>query len=268
MSASERICLVGWGAISRRVAQLLRERSSPASICSVAVREVNAGHADLPEGARLVCRPEELPETGATLVVEAAGRDSILPWGSAALGAGIDFAVSSTSAFAEGDVLATLLEIATSRNARILLPPGALGGIDALSAASRRALASVEHRIYKPARAWRGTEAEALCNLDSLTAQVEFYAGSAADVARAFPRNANVAVITALAGIGMDSTRVTLVADPHSRFNVHEIRATGDFGRLEIRIENRPLPTNPKSSEMTALGLVRLIENRINPLVI
>jgi aspartate dehydrogenase len=37
---------------------------------------------------------------------------------------------------------------------------------------------------------------------------------------------------------------------------------------MEICLENRPLLSNPKSSEMTALNLVRMIENRVSPIVL
>jgi predicted dinucleotide-utilizing enzyme len=70
-----------------------------------------------------------------------------------------------------------------------------------------------------------------------------------------------------LAGIGLERTHVELVADPAAGGNGHQLSASGAFGKLDIAIENRPLAANPKSSEMTALGLVRLIENRVRPLV-
>ena len=70
-------------------------------------------------------------------------------------------------------------------------------------------------------------------------------------------------MISALAGIGLDRTQLALVADPAARHNSHRIEASGDFGRLAVEIENHPLPGNPKSSAMTALNLVRLIENRV-----
>jgi aspartate dehydrogenase len=69
-------------------------------------------------------------------------------------------------------------------------------------------------------------------------------------------------VVTSLAGIGLDRTRVELVADPFARTNGHRIMARGGFGKLEITLQNNPLPTNPKSSELTALSLVRLIEQQ------
>lgn len=268
MSAYEPICLVGWGAIGQRVADLLAARHSPVRIVAIAVRDPGRCREGVPEGVPLLSGPEEVAQTGARLVVEAAGRESVLPFGRAALSAGMDFAVSSTSAFTDGDVMAELVSMAKRNGRQILVPPGALGGVDALSAAARLGLSRVEHRIVKPAAAWRGTQAETLCDLDALAEPFAFFEGTAREAADRFPQNANVAVITALAGVGMERTTVRLVADPHARLNRHEIVAEGDFGLLDVRLHNRPLATNPKSSEMTALNLVRLIENRAGALVL
>ena len=268
MSEFEAICLVGWGAINQRVAAILAERSSPVTIVAVAVRDPEREREDLPAGARLITQPGDLAATGATLVIEAAGRDSVLPFGRAALAAGMDFAVSSTSAFIDDAALSELIALAKTEGRQLLMPPGALGGVDALAAASRLNLTDVEHRIIKPPKAWLGTPAETLCDLNGLQEPLAFFEGSAREAADRFPQNANVAVITSLAGIGIDRTRVTLVADPTARLNAHEIRAEGDFGLLEIRLQNRPLATNPKSSEMAALNIVRLIENRAAGLVL
>lgn len=266
MSGSETVCLIGWGAIGIRVAQLLEQRRAPVRIMAVAVRNPDRLRAPLPQGARLVTDPSDLPDAG--LVVEAAGRGSVMDWGRAVLSRGMDFAVSSASAFVAEGALDELRARAARTGAQVLVPPGALGGIDALAAASRLGLAGVEHRIVKPARAWAGTRAAEIIDLDSLTEPVAFFEGSAREAADAFPQNANVAVITALAGVGLDRTRIVLVADPMAALNSHEIRAEGDFGTLEIRLMNRPLATNPKSSEMTALNLVRMIENRAAALVL
>jgi len=268
MSKAEAICLVGWGAIGRRVASLLARRGSPARIVAVAVRDTGRERQGLPDGALLIRDPAELEATGASLVVEAAGRSSVLDWGLAALAAGMDFAVSSTSAFVDGTIVSALVAQAEESGRQILVPSGALGGIDALAAASRLGLERVEHRITKPAAAWLGTRAETLCDLARLLQPLAFFEGSAREAADAFPQNANVAVITSMAGIGLERTHITLVADPSAHLNVHEIRAQGDFGTLEIRLQNRPLAANPKSSEMTALNIVRLIENRTAPLVL
>ena len=83
-----------------------------------------------------------------------------------------------------------------------------------------------------------------------------------------YPKNANVAMTTALAGLGPDETRVVLIADPAATSNRHELRATGAFGRLDLRIDNEALADNPKSSAMAALGLARAIANRATTLTI
>lgn len=268
MPASENICLVGWGAIGQRVAALLSARGAPVRIAAIAVRDPDAPREGVPEGARLIKDPADLPQdAGITLVVEAAGRPAVGPWGRAALASGMDFAVSSTSGFVDQALLAELTGLARQAQRQILIPPGALGGIDALAAASRLPLGSVEHRIIKPAQAWKGTKAETLCDLDALTSAHAFFQGSAAQAADDFPQNANATIITSLAGVGMEKTRVTMIADPQARQNIHEIIASGDFGTLSLRLDNRPLASNPKSSEMTALNLVRLIENRVAPVV-
>ena len=265
------VVLVGWGAIAQRVGGLLAERGSPVRLIAVATRDADAALNGLPPGCRHITSPDELTGRAGErprLVVEAAGRDSVAPWGRAALSAGIDFAVSSTSAFVSGDLLEEFLQLARNSHAQLLVPPGALGGIDALAAASRLDLASVRHEIIKPPAAWRGTAAESACDLAALTEAHVFFQGSARQAAAAYPQNANVAVISALAGIGLDRTEVALVADPEAACNIHRIRASGAFGEMDLTLTNRPLATNPKSSEMTALSLVRLIENRAGTLVL
>ena len=258
-----RLVLVGWGAIGAEVVRHLADRNAPVEVIAVAVRDTTRS---LPYP--LITDPRELAALKPDLVVEAAGRAAVMPWGEAALTAGADYAPASTSAFAEDGNLDRLLALARAHNRQILIPPGALGGIDALSAAARMPLDSVTHEVTKPALAWKGTEAETLCDLASLSGAQCFFEGSAREAARRFPQNANVALITALAGLGTDATTLRLIADPVATANRHRVVAMGDFGRMEITLDNLPLAHNPKSSALTALSLVRLIENRANPLVI
>ncbi|MDR5653586.1 aspartate dehydrogenase [Ruixingdingia sedimenti] len=270
MSGSDlRVVLVGWGAIGQRVAALLAERRPPRVVLAgVAVRDAGVVRPGWPAGAARVAGPDGLAALAPGLVVECAGRAAVMDWGRAALAAGADFAPASTSAFTDGALLADLAARATAAGRQVLIAPGALGGIDALAAAARLGLAEVRHEIVKPPAAWAGTAAEKLCDLAALTAPLTFFDGTAAEAARDFPQNANVAMITALAGIGPARTRIALVADPGAAGNAHRLRATGDFGTMTIALENRPLATNPKSSELTALALVRLIENRAAAVVL
>jgi len=264
--APSRLVLVGWGAIGSTVGAMLAE--SATEIVGVAVRDPDAPRDGLPGGTTVICEATELAALAPTVVAEAAGRESVGPWGRAALRAGADFVVSSVSAFADTELLAELTDLAQASGAQLHVQPGALGGVDALAAARLMGIDRVEHRIIKPPHAWSGTPAETMCDLAAIDEVVEFYSASAAATASAFPKNANVAMTTALAGIGPDRTMVTLVADPTSTTNRHEISAHGEFGSLDVAMANKPLPANPKTSAMAALNLVRSIENRTATIVL
>ena len=260
-----RLALIGWGAIGHTVAPLLAD--APVDLVAVGVRSRGERN-DLPPGTALLTDPSELAATRPDVVAEAAGRDAVAPWGRAALTVGADFIVSSVSAFTDETLLDDLRSVAASGGTRLQIQTGALAGVDALASARPMGIDSVEHRIVKPPAAWRGTPAEAHCDLDALDTAVTFFRGSAREAARDFPKNANVAMTSALAGIGPDATRISLVADPAATTNRHELEAHGGFGHLATTIANQPLPTNPKTSALAALSLVRAIRNRADTIVI
>jgi aspartate dehydrogenase len=264
---SLRVALIGWGAINRRVAALLSSAPNAGDIAIAAIGVRSAARArDIPAGTVLINDPAQLAGLELDLVVEAAGREAVAVWGEAALRAAPAFVPASTSALTDAALLERLLAVAEACGSQLILPPGALAGIDAIAAASVLPLDEVLHSIVKPPAAWRGTPAEEMVGLDALDAPATFFTGSAREAAARFPQNANVAVISALAGIGLDRTRVELIADPGIATNSHRLSASGAFGRLNVAIENNPLADNPKSSEMAALSLVRAIRNRVAPL--
>ena len=59
-----------------------------------------------------------------------------------------------------------------------------------------------------------------------------------------------------------------ILADPTSDKNVHEIEAEGDFGKLFVRMENVPSPTNPKTSYLAALSAIALLRRITSTLVV
>jgi aspartate dehydrogenase len=268
MQKPARLVFIGWGAINSRVGTLLRQRETPVEIAAIATIDTPQARAELPHGAAFLASPDELAALKPDLVVEAAGRAAISQWAPAALAASPAMITASTSAFSDDGLLAWLTELAERNGSRIELPSGAIGGIDAIASAAVLGLDEVVHQIVKPPRAWKGTPAEQLVALDSLSERAIFFTGSARQAAATYPQNANATVVTSLAGIGLDKTRVELIADPASTMNGHRIVASGAFGRLDITLENKPLATNPKSSELTALSLVRLIEHRVKRIIV
>jgi aspartate dehydrogenase len=268
MSERLRLVFIGFGAINSRVADLLKTRGAAVDIVGVATKDDPAERARIPQGVPFLASPSDLAALKPGLVVEAAGRAAIEAWAPAALAASPAMIIASTSAFCDDDLLPRLADIAQKNGSRILIPSGAIGGIDALASAAVLGLDAVTHRIVKPPAAWKGTPAEKLLALASLHERTVFFEGTAREAASQYPQNANATVVTSLAGIGLDRTRVELIADPAARLNGHTITAEGAFGRMTITLDNNPLATNPKSSELTALSLVRLIENEVRPVTI
>ncbi len=260
-----RLAIIGWGAIARTAVVSL---SDSVQIVAIAKRNPDEGVSDLPASLRIITSPDDLAAAKPDVVAEAAGLASVGPWGHAALEAGADFIVSSVSAFADPELLESLRTTAERTGTRVIIQPGALAGVEALAAARLMGVDTVEHRIVKPPKAWAGTPAEESHDLDSMETEEVLFTSNASETALAFPKNANVAMTTALAGIGPEKTVVTLVADPSATTNRHELRAEGPFGSMDVTIANNPLPANPKTSALAALSLARCIENRVASIVI
>jgi aspartate dehydrogenase len=268
MKKTATVVFIGWGAINAHVGALLARRRTAIDIVAIATLDTPEARASIPKGVRFLDSPEKLLELAPDIVVEAAGRAAIDRWAEAALAASPTMIIASTSAFCDDALLPRLVAVAETHGSRILIPSGAIGAVDALASAAVLGLDEVTHQIVKPPVAWKGTPADKLLDLASLTERTVFFTGTAREAAGLYPQNANATVVTALAGVGLDKTRVELVADPAFRSNGHRIIARGGFGRMDITLENNPLPTNPKSSELTALSLVRLIEHQVNVVVI
>lgn len=260
-----RVVLLGAGTISRRVAELLEARASAAKIVGVISRSSLASP-DAFGGAVQIASASQLAALAPDIVIEAASREAVREWGTAALQSARHFVVSSSSAFVDDALLAGLRDTARQCRSQIVLSPGAIAGMDALSAAARLPMREVRHRIVKSPRSWGALAADRTDVAGD--AAVVLFAGSAREAANRYPLNANVTVVSAISGVGLDATTVELVMDPSVVENRHEIRAAGDFGTLTVTLENRPLQGNPKSSELAALALVRFVENRFADLVL
>lgn len=194
------------------------------------------------------------------VVVECAGHEGLRQHGPRIIAAGFDLVVASVGALADAPTEAALRE-AASGGGRLIVPAGALAGLDALSAARRAGLEEVRYVSRKAPRAWRGTKAESLVDLDGVREPTVFFEGPAREAALAFPQNANVVAAAALAGLGFDATRVALTADPTTSGNRHLLEARGAFGELSVSVLARTLPENPKTSMLAPLSLARAVLN-------
>jgi aspartate dehydrogenase len=262
--------LIGCGGIAQDVVAALH--ASAANGVRIVAALARSGRGD--EARARLCEIEivetldELMARGPELVAEVAGQAAVAEHGEHVLRGGLDLLVISVGALAEPALLGRLKSAAQDGDSRILLPAGAVGGIDAIAAMRVAGLTSVRYRSRKPPAAWRGSLAEHVVDLGSLTQRTVLYTGTAGEAALLYPQNANVAAAVALAGLGFDATEVELVADPDAAGNVHEIEAEGAAGRFAIQLQGKPSRSNPKTSALAAMSVARALLNERATIVI
>lgn len=266
---AQAIVLIGYGAIGMAVHRLLMAHGEGrVEVVAILARDRARVLAQAPQAAALLV--DGLPALLArrpSLVVECAGHQAVDEHAAATLRAGMDLLLVSVGALADAAREQSLMAAARAAGKRLLLPSGAIGGIDWLAAARTAGLASITYRSRKPPQAWAGSAAEQQLDLMSLTRATTFFCGPAREAALLYPRNANVAATVALATLGFERTQVELVADPQAEGNVHEIEAGGEGGSMVTRLVGRADPGNPRTSVMTAHSVVRCILNQTATMV-
>ena len=262
--------MIGWGAISQSIARTLEAlQRADVALVGILVRNKAAAVSTHAKHAHLfVDSLDALLALQPNLVCECAGHAAVDAYAEASLRAGIDTVLVSVGALSDAGRARRLSDAAEQGESQLLLASGAIGGLDWLSAARTAGLSQVIYRGRKPPLAWAGTVAENLLDLASMTTAQVFFTGSAREAAAQFPKNANVAATVALASVGMDATRVELIADPAVTDNVHEVQAVSAAGSLEIRITGKPDPMNPRTSVLTAHSAVRVILRRCDSIIV
>lgn len=156
-----------------------------------------------------------------------------------------------------------LLALADKGPGRLVLPSGALGGLDAVRAIAGHPQAEVRLISSKPVTGFEPSAylASQGIELDRITTRTTLFDGPAVKGVRLFPRNVNVVAALALAGIGPEKTRLTLRADPALTSNTHRIEAQSPLSRLTVEIANLPDPQNPRSSAITAWSIIASLRN-------
>lgn len=253
------VTLIGWGAIARAIFERMAHHPT-VRISHVVVRESKVAEIQAQIGqAALVC--SAVPND-ARLVLECAGHSALKEHVLPALQRGVHCGVLSVGALSEAGLPESLEAAAKQGDAQMHLLSGAIGGIDAMAAARVAGLTQVTYTGRKPPMGWRGSPAEQLVNLDTLQESVVILESSAREAAHLYPKNANVAATVSLAGLGLDATRVRLIADPGVTENIHEIHVQGTFGEMHITMRGKPLPDNPKTSALTVLSALRFLQNQ------
>jgi aspartate dehydrogenase len=163
-----------------------------------------------------------------------------------------------------------LVDRAKASGARILVPTGALLGLDAVRAVAEGKVESVRITTRKPPKGLAGAPylTEHNINVEAITTPTRIFEGNAREAIKGFPANVNVAVALSLAGIGPDRTRVEIWADPTVTRNTHTIEVVSDSSDLTMTIRNIPSVETPATGKVTALSAIAALRRLTAPLVV
>lgn len=183
------------------------------------------------------------------LVIESASQEAVRMYAMDILKSGKSLLVLSTGVLLDTNFREKILETAREKGVRVYVPSGAIGGLDALKAASILGIEKLTLITVK--------EPEALGLKDTSESLVVFE-GDVEEAVKKYPLNINIAVTITLAT--GKKPEVKIIADPNVRENIHEVRAQGSFGEITLIIKNRRMEDNPRTSLIAALSAIQLLK--------
>lgn len=228
MPTTSSVGLVGFGRIGRFLAERIAAEAA-ISLDYVYTRELS-GIPDQRVDAALISDQSELVDRSVDLTVEAAHADFVAEFGEDVL-ASNDLMVLSTTALADTSLEDQLVHCCESMGTTLYVPHGAVLGTDGLQD-GQSSLDTVSITTCKPP-ANIDFSAAAISKKD-IEDRTTLYDGPTREICRRYPRNVNSHATVALAGLGFDKTKSTLIADPSMTEATHHIVAKGKGTRLEI----------------------------------
>jgi aspartate dehydrogenase len=256
-----RVAVAGLGSIGARVVQELDGGIEGLVLGAVSAQNIakHRGWLD-----KLTTKPEVLPieqlADAADIVVECAPSKLVRSIVAPVVARGKTAVVLSVGALLGNE---DLIELAKAHGGQIVVPTGALIGLDAMTAAAEGTIHSVRMVTRKPIEGLLGAPhlVENNIEIEGITEPLRIFDGTAREAAKGFPANLNVAVALSLAGIGPDRTRVEIWADPTVTRNTHRIEVDSDSARFSMGIENIP-SENPKTGLITALSVIACLRKQ------
>jgi aspartate dehydrogenase len=256
-----RVAVAGLGPIGTRVVKALDQGIDGMVLAAVSARNPERHRSWL---AKLKRAPAILPIEAlagvADIVIECAPGNLLRSIVAPFVGSGKTAIVLSAGALLEHE---DLIELARQNGGQIIVPTGALIGLDAVTAAAVGEIHSVRMVTRKPISGLAGAPyiVENNIDIERITEPLRIFEGTAREAAKGFPANLNVAVALSLAGIGPDRTRLEIWADPTVTRNMHRIEVESDSARFSMAIENIP-SENPKTGLITALSVIACLRKQ------
>ena len=260
-----RVAIAGLGPIGTRLAKALDDGIEGLTLAAVSSANIEKHRGWLDKlGKKPAALPIEALADAADIVIECAPSQLVRAIVAPVVSRGNTAVVLSVGALLMNE---DLIALAKAHGGQIVVPTGALIGLDAMAAAAVGTIHSVRMVTRKPVAGLLGAPhlVEHKIDIDGIKEPLKVFDGTAREAAKGFPANLNVAVALSLAGIGPDRTRVEIWADTTVTRNTHRIEVDSDSARFSMAIENIP-SENPKTGKITALSVIACLRKLRAPL--
>lgn len=252
--------VVGLGAIGRRVCQALDVGLPGLRLTGATARTRDRAESLLESlGTPVPFLTLDELVAASDVVVEASTQAHLQEIAPAALEAGRDLVVLSCGALLGR---ADWVALAERNGCRILVPSGAIGGLDAVKGAAVGSITSVTMESRKAPAGWAGAPwvVQQKIDLDAIREETLIFEGPATAACPAFPANVNVLAALSLAGIGPERTTTRIYAVPGLTRNTHRISVEGEFGSFQLEVRNVP-SENPRTGRLSYLSTIALLRD-------
>ncbi|MEM6744001.1 MAG: aspartate dehydrogenase [Pseudomonadota bacterium] len=263
-----RVAVAGLGAIGMRVARAVDEGEAPGCRLTAVSANDPAKAAARVSGFR--APPPVLPLEAladiADVVVECAPAAVFERVAGPALARGRTLMPLSVGALLRHP---DMVETARASGGRIIVPTGAVIGLDTVRAMAVGDIRSVTLETRKPPAGLAGAPhlVENGIDVSDLTEPTRVFAGTAREAALGFPANVNVAAALALAGLGPERTQVEVWADPTIDRNIQSVTIASDSGEAQMTMRNIPSDENPRTGRIVANSVIATLRRLTAPLV-
>lgn len=259
----KKIGLLGCGVIGTQIALAIDSGKIPAQLTQIYDQSTESSKnlvSKLKNKPTIVENSHLLSSGQVDLVVEAASQQAVKDIALSVIQNKKDLMIMSVGALLDESIIEVLTEACKEFNKQIILPSGAIAGLDAIKSVKDE-LVSLTLVTTKPPKSLKGAKffETSNINLDAIKKPTTIFEGSASDAVKLFPANINVAALLSLTGLGSKNTKVMIVTDPNTDKNTHNILAEGKFGKITIAVENVPDPTNPKTSRLAILSAIQTL---------
>lgn len=257
-----RIGILGCGAIGSRIAKSIKTECD-ARATVTALFDINPSKSENLQKAlphkNVVKKSYQDLLSSCDLVVEAVNAPDTYQLVRQALMAKKDVLVMSVGKFIDDE---SIFKFAQKQGVKVLIPSGAIAGLDAIKAASLERIDRITLTTRKPIYGFADNAyvQERRINLSQIKKETILFDGTVREAVKCFPQNINVAATIALASNAKDKLRIRIATSPEFKVNSHEIEVIGEFGRMITKTENVICPDNPKTSYLAVLSAVRTLK--------